>query len=58
MQSDSSRNDISSDHDKIPMGPSENNGHHNNCIKTHEAKWPLEFVGDIYDCAGEGQPQR
>jgi hypothetical protein len=22
------------------------------CIKTREAKWPLEFVGSKYECAG------
>jgi hypothetical protein len=22
---------------------------------THEAKWPLGFIGGKYDCAGEGQ---
>jgi hypothetical protein len=35
----------------------QNNGHHKNCIKTHEAKWPLEFIGGKYDCAGQGQQQ-
>jgi hypothetical protein len=23
----------------------DNSGHHKNCIKTHEAKWLLEFIG-------------
>jgi hypothetical protein len=35
----------------------ENNGHHKNCIKNHETKWPLEFIGGKYDCASEGQQQ-
>jgi hypothetical protein len=26
-----------------------------NCIKIHEAKWPLEFIGGKHDCIGEGQ---
>lgn len=26
-----------------------------NCINTHEAKWLLDFIGGIYDCAGEDQ---
>jgi hypothetical protein len=44
------------------MGPSQkkqNNGHHKSCIKTHEAEWPLEFIGGkyMYYSAGEGQQQ-
>jgi hypothetical protein len=35
----------------------QNNDHHNNYIKTHEAKWPLVFLGGKYDCAGEDQHQ-
>jgi hypothetical protein len=35
----------------------QNNGHHKICIKIHEAKWPLDFIGDKCDCVGEGQPQ-
>jgi hypothetical protein len=23
----------------------QNGGHHQNCIKSHETKWPLEFIG-------------
>jgi hypothetical protein len=26
-----------------------------NYIKTHEAIWPLEFIGGKYECCGEGQ---
>jgi hypothetical protein len=26
-------------------------------IKTHEAKWPLEFINGKYDCAGDSQQQ-
>jgi hypothetical protein len=33
-------------------------GHHKNCIKTHEAKWPLDSIGGKYDCAGEDQQQQ
>jgi hypothetical protein len=33
------------------------NDQHKNCIKTHEAKWPLNFIGGKYDCAGESQLQ-
>jgi hypothetical protein len=35
----------------------ENNGQNKNCIKLHEAKWQLEFMGGKYDCAGEDQQQ-
>jgi hypothetical protein len=28
-----------------------------NCLKTHEAKWPAEFIRGKYDCTGEGQQQ-
>jgi hypothetical protein len=28
-----------------------------NCSKTHEAKWPLGFIGGKYDYAGESQQQ-
>jgi hypothetical protein len=51
---------ISADHDGAQWGRirrRHNNGHHKNCIQTHEAKWPLEFIGGKYDCAGEAQQQ-
>jgi hypothetical protein len=35
----------------------QNNDHLKNCIKTHEAKWPLDFIGGKYERAGEGQQQ-
>jgi hypothetical protein len=33
------------------------NGYHRSSIKTYEAKWPLDFIGDKYDCAVEGHQQ-
>jgi hypothetical protein len=35
----------------------QNNGRHKNYIKTYEAKWPLEFKDDKYDCVGVSQQQ-
>jgi hypothetical protein len=35
----------------------QNSGQHKNCIKSHEAKRPLEFIGGKYGCAGEDQQQ-
>jgi hypothetical protein len=26
----------------------ENGGHYKNCLKSHEAKWPLEFIGGSF----------
>jgi hypothetical protein len=26
-------------------------------LKTHATKWPLEFIGGKYNCAGEDQQQ-
>jgi hypothetical protein len=56
----SSCNDISADHDRAQWGEvrrRQNNIHHKNCIKTDEAKWPLEFTGGKYNCAGKDQQQ-
>jgi hypothetical protein len=56
----SSRNDILSDHDRAQWGRvrrRQNNGIHKNFIKTHEAKWPLNFLGSRYDSFGQGQQQ-
>jgi hypothetical protein len=36
---------------------SQNNGHHKNFTKTHEAKLSLDFLGGKYDCIGEDQQQ-
>jgi hypothetical protein len=54
----SSRNGVSADRDRAQWGRvrrRQNNGNQKNYIKTHEAKWPLEFIRNKYDCTDESQ---
>jgi hypothetical protein len=47
---------ISADHDRAQRGRvrrRQNNGRHKYCTKTHEEKWPLDFISGKYDCAGD-----
>jgi hypothetical protein len=52
-------NDITADHDRAQWGLArrQKTGHHKNSIKTHEAKWQLDFTGRKYDFAGEDKKQ-